>query len=85
MAEEHPRSTLGPLVYFWIFNDKIIIDFHTGPNYPPAQLIIRLYASRNSHFKQGIYGYMPDGYEMPLASVDEAVEFIATQCGKRLA
>lgn len=39
----------------------------------------------NSPFKQGIYDYLPDGYKMPLANVDETGEFITTQCGKLLA
>ncbi len=70
---------------FWIFSDKIIIGFHTGPNQPAIQLVVRLYHPGNHRIKRGIYGYLPDGYEMPLADVDEAVEFIATQCGKLLA
>lgn len=78
--ETHPRVN-----YFWIFTDKIIIGFRTGPNQPVIQLTVRLYHSRNNPFKQGIYGYLPDGYEMPLASADEAVEFIAIQCGRILA
>ena len=78
--ETHPRVN-----YFWIFSDKIIIDFHTGPNRPTAQLIVRLYHPGNHRIKRGMYGYLPDGYEIPLADVDEAVEFIATQCGKLLA
>ncbi|KAB2930168.1 MAG: hypothetical protein F9K25_09560 [Candidatus Contendobacter sp.] len=78
--ETHPRVN-----HFWIFSDKIIIDFHTSPNQPHAQLIVRLYHPGNHRFKRGMYGYLPDGYEMPLADVDETVEFIATQCGKLLA
>jgi len=70
---------------FWLFSDKILIDFHIGPNRPTAQVVVRLYHPGNNPFKQGIYGYLPDGYEMPLANVDETVEFIATQCGKLLA
>ncbi len=71
--------------HFWIFSDKIIIDFRAGPDQPHAQLIVRLYYAGNNRVKRGIYGYLPDGYEMLLADVDEAVEFIATQCGKLLA
>lgn len=71
--------------YFWLFSDKIIIDFHIGPNQPHAQLIVRVFHPGNSPIKRGIYGYLPDGYEMPLADVDATVEFIATQCGKLLA
>ena len=78
--ETHPRVN-----HFWIFSDKIIIDFHAGPNQPHAQLIVRLFYTGNNRVKRGMYGYLPDGYEMPLADVDEAVEFIATQCGKLLA
>ncbi len=78
--QDHPRFN-----YFWIFRDQIAISFRTGPNQPPAQWVVRLYHPGNNRFKQGIYGYLPCGYEMPLDSVDEAVEFIATQCGKLLA
>lgn len=78
--ETHPRVN-----YLWIFSDKIIIDFHTGPNQPHAQLIVQLYHAGNHRIRRGMYGYLPDGYEMPLANVDETVEFIATQCGKLLA
>lgn len=78
--ETHPRVN-----YFWIFSDKIIIDFQTGPNQLPAQLTVRLFHPGNNRFRQGMFGYLPDGYEMPLASADEAVEFLATQCGKMLA
>lgn len=79
--ETHPK-----LNYFWIFTDKIVIDFHTSPRQTlSAQLVLRLYHPGNNRFRQGIFGYLPCGYEMPLATVDEAVEFIATQCGKLLA
>lgn len=78
--EAHPKVN-----YFWMFKDKIVIDFHTAPNCPTAQIVIRVYHSGNDRFKKGLFGYLPDGYEMPLASVDDAVEFFATQCGKRLA
>ena len=78
--EAHPKVN-----YFWMFKDKIVIDFHTAPNCPTAQIIIRLFHPGNDRFKKGIFGYLPDGYEVTLASVDDAVEFFATQCGKRLA
>lgn len=78
--EAHPRVN-----YCWIFNDKILVDFHTGPNRSMAQLTVQLYHPGNNLYKKGIYGYQIDGYEIPLASVDEAVEFIAIQCGKLLA
>jgi len=78
--EAHPRVN-----YCWIFNDKILIDFHTGPNRSTAQLTVQLYHPGNNRFRKGIYGYHIDGYEIPLATVDEAVEFIAVQCGKLLA
>lgn len=81
-----PQIEMHPKVnYFWIFTDKIIIDFRAGPNQNAIQLTVRLYHPGNNPFKNGIFGYLPCGYEMPLASVDEAVEFIATQCGKLLA
>jgi hypothetical protein len=78
--EAHPRVN-----YFWVFNDKILIDFRTGPNRPTIQLTIQLYHPGNNRFKKGMFGYQADGYEIPLATVDEAVEFIAIQCGKLLA
>ena len=78
--QHHPRFN-----YFWIFRDQIAISFRTGPNQPTVQLVVRFYHPGNNRFKQGIYGYLPCGYEMSLDSVDEAVEFIATQCGKLLA
>ncbi len=78
--ESHPKVN-----YFWVFNDKILIDFSTGLNRPTTQLIVRLYHPANNPFKKGIYGYQADGYETALATVDEAVEFIAIQCGKLLA
>ncbi|MGB5063045.1 MAG: hypothetical protein WBQ37_04690 [Candidatus Competibacter sp.] len=78
--QNHPRFN-----YFWIFRDQITISFRTGPNQPTVQLVVRLYHPGNNRFKQGIYGYLPCGYEMLLDSVDEAIEFIATQCGKLLA
>ena len=80
LLRNHPQ-----LNYFWIFRDQIAISFRTGPNQPTVQLVVRLYYPGNHRFKQGIYGYLPCGYEMPLDSADEAVEFIATQCGKLLA
>jgi hypothetical protein len=78
--ETHPKVN-----YFWLFKDKIVIDFLTAPNFPTAQVVIRVFHPGNDRMKKGIFGYLPDGYEMPLASVDDAVEFIAVQCGKRLA
>ena len=78
--EAHPRVN-----YFWVFNDKILIDFRTGPNRPAIQLIVQCYHPGNNRFKKGMFGYQADGYEIPLATVDEAVEFIAIQCGKLLA
>ncbi|HAS50434.1 MAG TPA: hypothetical protein DCS21_01245 [Gammaproteobacteria bacterium] len=78
--EAHPRVN-----YFWVFNDKIQIDFRTGPNRPTIQLTIQLYHPGNNRYKKGMFGYQADGYETALASVDEAVEFIAIQCGKLLA
>ncbi len=78
--EAHPRVN-----YFWVFNDKIQIDFRTGRNRPTIQLTIQLYHPGNNRYKKGIFGYQADGYETLLATVDEAVEFIAIQCGKLLA
>lgn len=81
-----PHVEMHPSVnFFWIFSDQITIEFRTGPNRPAVQLIVRLYHPGNHGFKKGMYGYLPCGYEMPLADVDEAVEFLATQCGKLLA
>jgi len=78
--EAHPRVN-----YFWVFNDKILIDFRTGPNRPTIQLTVQLYHPGNNRYKKGIFGYQADGYETSLPTVDEAVEFIAIQCGKLLA
>lgn len=78
--ETHPAVN-----YFWIFTDRIIVEFRTGPNRSAVQLVVRLYHPGNDSVKHGMYGYLPCGYEMPLADVDEAVEFFATQCGKLLA
>lgn len=78
--EAHPRVN-----YFWVFNDKIQIDFRTGPHRPTIQLTIQLYHPGNNRYKKGMFGYQADGYETLLATVDEAVEFIAIQCGKLLA
>ncbi len=81
-----PRIKTHPKInYFWMFKDRIVIDFHTAPNRQTAQVVIRVYHPGNDRLKQGIFGYLPDGYEMPLASVDDAVELIAVQCGKQLA
>lgn len=78
--ETHPRIN-----YFWIFTDKITIGFRSGPNQPALELTVRVYHPGNNPYKKGLYGYLPDGYEMALSNVDEAVEFIAIQCGKMLA
>ena len=78
--ETHPSVN-----FFWIFTDRIIIDFRTGPHRPTVLLIVQLHRPGNNRVKNGMYGYLPCGYEMPLADVDEAVEFLATQCGKLLA
>jgi len=78
--ETHPR-----VKHFWIFSDKIIIGFSNGPSLPVTQLIVQLHPPGKNRLKQGMFGYLPDGYEVPLDSVDEAVEFVATQCGKILA
>ena len=78
--ETHPRVN-----HFWIFTDKIIVDFHPGTSRSAVQLIVRLYPPEKNRLKQGMFGYLPDGYEVPLETVDEAVEFFATQCGKLLA
>lgn len=80
LIESHPRVN-----YFWIFTDKIIVDLRIGPRQNTVQLTVQLYHPGNSRFKRGIYGYQACGYEMALASVDEAVSFFATQCGKLLA
>lgn len=78
--EPHPSVN-----FFWIFTDRIIVEFRTGPNRTAVQLVVRLYHPANDPVKRGMFGYMPCGYETPLADVDEAVEFFATQCGKLLA
>ena len=78
--ETHPRVN-----HFWVFTDKIIVDFHPGSSRSAVQIIVQLYPPEKNRLKQGMFGYLPDGYEVPLDSVDEAVEFIATQCGKLLA
>lgn len=78
--ETHPSVN-----FFWIFTDRIIIDFRTGPQRPTIQLMVQIHHPGNNRVKTGMYGYLPCGYEMPLADVDEAVEFLATQCGKLLA
>ena len=81
-----PHIETHPLVnHFWIFTDKIIIDFHPSASRAAIQLIVQLYPPGKNRLKKGMFGYLPDGYEVPLDSVDEAVEFIATQCGKLLA
>ena len=78
--ESHPRVN-----HFWVFTDKIIVDFHPGTSRSAVQIIIQLYPPEKNRLKQGMFGYLPDGYEVPLENVDEAVEFFATQCGKLLA
>lgn len=78
--ETHPKVS-----HFWIFGDKITIGFRSGPNRPTLELTLRVYHPGNNPYKKGLYGYLPDGYEMAMANADEAVEFIATQCGKMLA
>jgi hypothetical protein len=78
--ESHPR-----LSHFWLFTDKIIISFRSGPNQPTLQLTVQVFHPGNHRFKKGLYGYLPDGYELALEGVDAAVEFVATQCGKLLA
>ena len=74
--ETHPRFS-----HFWLFSDKIIIGFRAGPNQATFQLTVQLFHPGNHRFKKGLY----DGYELALEGVDEAVEFVATQCGKLLA
>lgn len=78
--ETHPRFS-----HFWLFSDKIIIGFRFGPNQATVQLTVQVFHPGNHRFKKGLYGYLPDGYELALDGVDEAVEFVAIQCGKLLA
>lgn len=79
-VEAHPKVN-----YFWVFSDKILIDFKTAAQRGAAQLIIQVFHPGNNRYKHGMFGYRVDGYEIELTSVDAAVEFLAVQCGKQLA
>ena len=79
-VEAHPKVN-----YFWVFSDKILIDFKTASQRGKAQLSVQVFHPGNNRYKNGMFGYRVDGYEVELATVDAAVEFIAAQCGKQLA